>query len=44
VDVVAGWSWRPTQVDAFTEPREGTVPSLREPPSLAHDCGKLIAQ
>jgi hypothetical protein len=41
--VVAGSSWRPTQVDAFTEPRESTVTSLREPPSLAHDGSKLIA-
>jgi hypothetical protein len=42
--VVAAPSWRPAQVDAFTEAREGTVTSQREPPALAHDGSKLIGQ
>jgi hypothetical protein len=44
VHVVPGSTWRPTQVGAFTDTREGTVTSLREPTSLAHDCVKLIGQ
>jgi hypothetical protein len=44
VHVVPGSSWCPAQVDALTETREGTVTSLREPPSLAYDGSKLIGQ
>jgi hypothetical protein len=44
VHIVAGASWRPTEVDTFTETREGTVSSLREPPSLADNDSELIDQ